>query len=482
MSQATFVGIDFAAIRQGLRALPRAENVAPGDLVKPTEIVVVSDHRSALDPERALVVGNRGMGKSFWTHALADPTARAAIASTLRLPELATTDVRIGFNASERTDPVAPTPPALLDALRKHGDPDAVWRAVLVRATSKDSSLPPTFVELVSWVLADVERTELLLTQADERTATSGRRLLVVFDALDRLAGDWKTTRLLTSALLRRALAARSYRALRMKLFMRTDQYADTSLFEFPDGSKIKNTRVDLSWSSGDLYTLLFERLARSPVASQAFGALSALTGAQATMAGDRSKLIVDAIAGEFMGADKKRGRVFTWLPLHLADAHGETSPRTFLTAWREAALYDAAPLSQERAVDHLGLLEGVRKASEDRLQELKEDYWWIDAALLPLREQMVPMDRITLEELWRKNDTAALIVYESREKARLAPVQLEDGKDPVLALLSALTSIGVMESRSTGKIDVPDIFRVEAGIKRKGGVKPPRRARSENQ
>lgn len=194
----------------------------------------------------------------------------------------------------------------------------------------------------------------------------------------------------------------------------------------------------------------------------------------------DRAKPLVDALVGEFMGADKKRGRVFTWLPLHLADARGETSPRTFLTAWREAALYDGVPPPVGRAVDHLGLLEGVRKASEDRLQELKEDYWWIDAALLPLRGQMVPMERSVLDELWRSNDMAAQIVEQSREKVRLAPVQLEDGKDPVLALLSALTSIGVMESRSTGKIDVPDIFRVEAGIKRKGGVKPPRRTRSE--
>ena len=265
---------------------------------------------------------------------------------------------------------------------------------------------------------------------------------------------------------------------------MRTDQYADASLFEFPDGSKIKNTRVALSWTSGDLYRLLFERLKRSPVASPAFEALARSTHARPSLISgawpDQIKPLVDAIAGEFMGADKKRGRVFTWLPLHLADAHRETSPRTFLTAWREAALYDGAPLPVERAVDHLGLLEGVRKASEDRLQELREDYFWIDAALRPLRGGLVPMDRSTLETLWQRDNTATRIIEQSREKERLAPVQLEDGKDPVLALLGALTSIGVMESRSTGKIDVPDIFRVEAGIKRRGGVKPPRRTRSE--
>src|SRR5262249_19853471 len=152
--------------------------------------------------------------------------------------------------------------------LRKHGDPEVVWRAVLLRAASTEPTLPRTFAELVPWVLEDVARTDRLLTSADDRLLEAGRPLLVVFDALDRVADDWGTTRTLTAALLRRALATRSYRAIRMKVFMRTDQYEDASLFEFTDGSKIKNTRVVLSWSSGDLYTLLFERLKRSPVAA----------------------------------------------------------------------------------------------------------------------------------------------------------------------------------------------------------------------
>jgi hypothetical protein len=72
----------------------------------------------------------------------------------------------------------------------------------------------------------------------------------------------------------------------------------------------------------------------------------------------DRNKALVDAIAGEYMGADKKRGRVYTWLPLHLADSREETSPRTFLTAWREAALHEPAPANQ--AVDHQALLRAL--------------------------------------------------------------------------------------------------------------------------
>jgi hypothetical protein len=44
-------------------------------------------------------------------------------------------------------------------------------------------------------------------------------------------------------------------------------------------------------------------------------------------------------------------------------------------------------------------------------------------------------------------------------------------------ALLQTITSIAVMEERANGKINVPDIFRVEAGILCKGGVAVPRKA-----
>ena len=172
---------------------------------------------------------------------------------------------------------------------------------------------------------------------------------------------------------------------------------------------------------------------------------MSAVLAAQATPAPDaptdRNKVLVDAIAGEYMGTDKKRGRVFTWLPLHLSDARGETSPRTFLTAWREAARHLPAPT--RRAIDYLGLLEGVRKASEDRLQELQEDYWWIRRALEPLQGQMVPMDRLLLEKLWRTSKTTATIVRLSGRG--LAPVQLVDSQKPEASLVDALAAIGVV-------------------------------------
>ena len=37
------------------------------------------------------------------------------------------------------------------------------------------------------------------------------------------------------------------------------------------------------------------------------------------------------------MGTNRRRGKTYTWLPNHLADAKGQVSPRSFLIAVREA-------------------------------------------------------------------------------------------------------------------------------------------------
>lgn len=134
--------VDFAAIRDGLKALPRISHHAPGAAIDLENIVVVPSHRAALDPDRALVVGNRGMGKSYWAHVLADPSARAYVAT--KFPELAALDVISGFNASERTHPITPNLNTFNDAFLKLNDTESLWRTILLRA-AKDRGVDVRF-------------------------------------------------------------------------------------------------------------------------------------------------------------------------------------------------------------------------------------------------------------------------------------------------------------------------------------------------
>jgi hypothetical protein len=263
---------------------------------------------------------------------------------------------------------------------------------------------------------------------------------------------------------------------------MRVDQFADTELFRFPDSSKIRNDRVDLGWNPQELYGLLSFELMRQPAAlpvlsevAKRLNAHSALpSGGHLNAAHGAQEALVTAIAGEYMGKDRKRGRVYTWVPLHLGDAANNCSPRTFLTAWKTAA--EHLPSPQRQVVDHLGLNEGVRRASSARLTELREDYPWISLVLQPLMRQFVPILEADLFLLWRTHRVMEQILEQTKGRGWLAPIGIFIEEDSPDALLQTMTSIAVMEKRANGKINVPDIFRVEAEILRKGGVAVPRK------
>jgi hypothetical protein len=79
------------------------------------------------------------------------------------------------------------------------------------------------------------------------------------------------------------------------------------------------------------------------------------------------------------------------------------------------------------------------------------------------------------LFDFWKGSQVIEQILGQSSGNGWLAPIGviIEHSLD---ALLLTMASIAVMEVRANGKINVPDIFRVEAGILRKGGVAVPRK------
>ena len=475
---------EFTALRNAIAAFDPSPRVEPNATISVEEAFLPAGHRGVLDLRRQLVVGNRGMGKSFWTHALLSKPLRGRLAEVYKHPQLANADVVVGFNGSSKESSTAPTVDEITALYARGCDPDLIWRAVMIRIAS--SNLPNmnggSLDSIISSLRTDPNLYSRTLSQADEAFAGTGKTLLVVFDALDRLGRNWESIRQLTRSLLALAVGLQSFRAIRAKIFMRVDQFADQELFRFPDSSKIKNDHVDLIWRPGELYGLLLFELLRDPQASNPLeelatreDAIAALpkTGTHIWPFAEEQVRIINGLAGEFMGTNKKRGRVYSWLPLHLSDAAQTCSPRSFLTAWKRAAEHYPAPVG--RAIDHLGLQEGVRQASRSRLEELYEDYPWIKPALEALRRQFVPMEREQLFELWTSEHVVDTIRNQAASDDSRAPVRFLAGDEPS-ALLSSMRDVAVMEERANGKINVPDIYRVEAAILRKGGVAVPKR------
>lgn len=424
------------------------------------------------------------MGKSFWTHALGNKEIRDKLADSYRFAELMSTEVRIGFNGSEKKHAFAPTVDDLAELRQLSiGEPDVIWKALLLRiAEERLGRTVGSFADAIGALHAQPSRYSATLSELDDHLASKKQNLLVVFDALDRLAEDWTTIRELSRALLRLAIGLQSFQCIRAKIFMRVDMFSDREIFKFPDSSKIKNDHVSLVWQREELYGLVLFEILRNPVGRPALESLAMqtdtsaalpLNGVDSRLSVNAQRKLVHAVAGEFMGNNKKRGLVYTWVPLHLSDAANTCSPRTFLTAWREAA--ERVPAPTDRAIDHLGLLDGVRSASQSRLNELYEDYEWIRPSLEALKRQFVPMSRDQLFQLWSDHGVMQSIASSTNGEVRKTPAGLTDNPGPD-ALLEAMKAVAVMDERTNGKINVPDIYRVEAGILRKGGVAVPKR------
>jgi hypothetical protein len=158
----------------------------------------------------------------------------------------------------------------------------------------------------------------------------------------------------------------------------------------------------------------------------------------------------------------------------HLSDAFGQVSPRTFLVAVRAAA--ENAPNLEGKVIDPKGIQIGLQVASERRVEQLQEDFFWIREALEPLADLQVPCEEKAIYDRWRTAKTIALIEETSKNGKLLAPLEFEStGGVSTRSLLNAMRRLGVAEKRPDGRINVPDIYRVAAKLLRKGGVRPMR-------
>lgn len=471
---------DIVDSRQAIiEALPVDTEVIP----ERKHLYVPPAHIKALRPECYVVVGTRGVGKSVWTAALGDADLRKSLGTSI--PELEKAEVRIGFSQEPRIDdyPDAASFGRLLDQNIAAYD---VWRAVVVRwiADLISTELPrQTWQHTVAWVRDQPEQLARRMQQADQHLDGVGRYGLVVFDALDRVSQSWKEMDAIVRDLLRTALWLKSFSHLSAKIFLREDQFERT-VTNFADASKLLATRADLTWAPHDLHGLLWQHLINAPDehGERLRTAYSKVMRAP-PIESDGSWLLADAakrdtpeqrdlfgaLAGPWMGRDRRRGVPYVWSVSHLADGKGRTSPRSFLAAIRQAA-----EDSQERYPDHVPALHyesikrGVQKASEIRVNEMAEDYPWVRTFMSPLSGLTVPCEYDTLRERWQNEYRCGPAVSSDR----LPPQHIERGWD---GIKEDLVRLGILDIRKDGRIDMPDLYRVGFGLGRRGGVKPKR-------
>lgn len=498
--------MDIDTVREALIELP--DGTSHGDQALLSHVYIPPSHLKALHPDNLLVTGMRGAGKTFWWGALQDEAVRTLVGQqAARYPLSGNTKVRAGFGVTLAPDQYPGR--HVLMSLMSGFEPRIVWRTVQayqLAGAAHELRKRRWWRERVAFVDRNPEVIDRLFYETDVECDRRDTYLVILFDALDRCNDDWKEMYRAIRGLLQTSLDMRSYRRLRVKVFLRTDQVDKSKIADFPDASKVFSSAVELNWRRRDLYGLLWHYLSNGTHGELFRNFLTTHGGEKFTVGSesvfsfprtvfkeDDQRSSFHAITGTWMGLGPKRGFPYTWIPNHLADTEGRVSPRSFLAALRRAGEHTRAEHPDHQyALHYDSIKRGVQAASEIRVGEIREDYPWIHRVLISLAGMVVPCafeeiakrwrDEEVLEQLTRgidQNEIAdnrseevmeRMIEGEEQSESKLLPLHIEQGPDGVR---TDLETLGVFMRLYDGRVNIPDVFRVGYGLGRRGGVRP---------
>ena len=240
------------------------------------------------------------------------------------------------------------------DRLMADFEPKSVWRTVLAWQFARERGAPPWGMRFLgggergtSWR----NRTPSIacFRERDAEFDWKGVYFLVLFDALDRCADDWKQMYRAIRGLLQAALELLSYRRLRVKIFLRSDQADRAQIADFPGRiqSPVLHREPELAparpvWPVVALPGQRTQRERAAGVSRRRRLAVRVRRQA-AFVLPFRGSSFVDEdllretfhrIAGPSMGGNYRRGRPYTWVANHLGRCGPEgESPIVYVRA-----------------------------------------------------------------------------------------------------------------------------------------------------
>lgn len=477
--------LDAGQTRAAFAELPEA--ASHGEAPLPEQVYLPRSHLKAVHPNSLLVTGMRGAGKTFWWAALQNVAVRRLLARHVDPSSFSDADeVRTGFGVIPAPEEY-PSKDGLQRLLANDVEPRMIWRTVHAWQLAPDRHplrQQRTWLDRVTHVLDNPDAIDRLFQERDLEFDRKRAYFIILFDALDRCADDWQHMHRAIRGLLQAALDMRSYRRLRAKVFLRSDQVDGRITTDFADSSKIIASAVELSWPRRELYGLLWHHLANGhngalfrdflggSWSSVEAGERSLHTVPRVIVKEDQQRAKFHQLVGPWMGRGPKRGAPYTWIPNHLGDSEGRVSPRSFLVALRNAAGDTADEYPDHHfALHYDSIKRGVQEASKLRVSELREDYPWVDEVMTPLSGMVVPCTFSEISERWHVEGVLDRVREDAEQReVKLRPGHLDEGPEGVR---TDLESLGVFSRLLDGRVNIPDVFRVGYGLGRKGGVRP---------
>lgn len=434
-----------------------------------TTFLPLAAHRRALRPEAVVLLGSRGTGKTALFRLVNDPRTASRLRSFFeddRIPEATWFDA---FSSADQHPEVGTLEAFAASAadIRLR----AFWMTHLLRrlreVVPEVVQVPPEIESLLAAPAADVGAwvpiaeanlgaINAALDAVNRTLVAADRYVVATYDTLDRIGQfDREIRRRYLSTLLALWLSLSSrYQRLRGKLFLRDDLF-DAGELRFPDANKLRSSSETLTWEPVALLRVTVRHLAAESEAAR--GWLREVPGLELVdrgefgwMPGDMKspevqRAFVARFAGKVIGRGVVKGSTAEWIMGRLRDAHKRITPRAMLWFFAFAAeeALQAPPRRKGPLVGSSDLLAAVRRTSQQRVQELLEEY--------PL---VIRMENLRGMTLWISREMA----LERLGKPR--PDETADIPARGDVILAELLRLGVLRERAEGEIDVPDIYR----------------------
>lgn len=457
----------------------------------------IADYRLALEPNTLLILGGRGVGKTELFRLLAIPSGRESLVESLKirsLPDLSKTTWIAGFGRTRTAEKRFPTPESV--ETQMNNATNIEWRSFWIGLILggllqqedfkfKDFIIEQIGTEIVNILRDDLPRLSIwqpivnqnlenlnsILDKLDQKLIEADDWLFVTYDELDRLVASYAALAIPIRELLALWLNRWGrWDRIRPKIFLRTDLFREDVL-SFPDASKLQSHQIRLEWKHSWLYQLLVKRLANSGTEmTEYLQEIPELIvennmglGWTATSKEKLFEELIEMMIGKYMGPNAKKGITYRWIPNHLQDAGGRIAPRSFLKLFSLAAqsrIEQPSFIEQNTLLLQPSDLQGaLMNTSNDRILELQEEYPWLESLKMSLVNLSAPVPQEIFLE-------AVKTTIWSNQKP---PVTNPEG------ILQYLLQLGIVESRSDGRINMPEIYLYGFQVKRKGGVKRPK-------
>lgn len=460
---------------------------------------VVPEHVRAFDPKVALVVGDRGAGKTALFRIVLELKLIGALqraAPRVKLPDSNRIVMVPCFGSTVERD--APSGPGLRSLFG--GSPHSriiaadLWAAYLIRAlqykiSGEERHALKELIErrggetsaIVNAYRTVAESAIVALDRLDERLEAEDRWIFVGYDELDTLGGrDWQTMQAGVHGLVSFwAEHNRRWRRIRPKLFLRSDLFRRAAASQGADVSKLAGNRVELNWSDRSLYSVLLKRLVA--VGTELEQYVDSAPGPKVTWRPDSdmgwipelsrsldAKPIVDRMIGPYMGSTAKKGLAFNWLLDHVRDGIGVATPRALVSLVEKAAEHE---LRERRALGNRllhpsSLRRALDDVSRDHVSYAAHEWPWLPG----LRQRLNGVEVTRARREIEKQLSVAWIESWGEDDNNHRP-PANDARE----LIDYLLEVGILRERrvrSENRLDVPDLYLAGLGLKRRGGVR----------